>query len=172
MPADISAIGYLVPIFAYLLVVIVSAAILMKTKMLGESTWWNIFAALLIASIFVSAVGARAYVETIIPWFAVMLIALFLVLMTVGLVGKPVEFMHKGIGIVFVVILGIVFLVSAFFVFSDLIIRYIPGPGYGFNADPKTLFFFDWLYSPRVLGAVLLIVVSALTSWILVKGKK
>lgn len=169
--AEISAIAYFAPIAAFLLVFIVSFAILAKTKLLGESNFVQLFISLLISALFVSAIGVREYVQTIVPWFAVLLISLFLVLALVGFVGKPAEFMQKGIGIVFVVLLGFVFLVSAFVVFSDVLVNYIPGPFYGAGGDVRALLFTDWLYSPRVLGALSLIIISAVVSWILVKSK-
>lgn len=172
MPADLSSIAFFAPIAAFLLVFLVSAAILFKTEILGENRWVQIFVSLLIASIFVSAVGARELVETIVPWFAVLLVSLFLVLVLVGLVGKDAAFLHKPAGIIAAVGLGIVFIASAFVVFSDVLIGYLPGPGFGTGGSLEATIFLDWLYSPRVAGAILLVVISAAVSWVLVRVKK
>ncbi|MDO8460694.1 MAG: hypothetical protein Q7S74_06295 [Nanoarchaeota archaeon] len=169
--ADVSSIAYFAPIAAFLLVFLVVYAILVKSKILGENKLLNLFVSLFLATMFVAFASARQYVQTIVPWFAVMLVALFLVLILVGLVGKPSEFMNKGIGIAFVVLLGLVFLISALFVFSNVFISLLPGPGYGMNADPKLMYFLDWLYSPRIAGTLLIIIISVAVSWVLVKSK-
>jgi len=171
MAVDISAIGFFAPIAAFLLVFLVSAAILFKIKILGENRWVLIFVSLLIASIFVSAVGVRELVQTIVPWFAVLFISLFLVLVLVGFIGKDVEFLHKPIGIIAVVVLGLIFIVSAFFVFSDVFLKYLPGPGFGSGENLQASIFLDWFYSSRVWGALLLVVISAGVAWVLVKTK-
>ena len=81
------------------------------------------------------------------------------------------DFMHKWIGGTFVVLLLIAFLISFIFVFSNYFSPYVPGPGYGDGGNPEVLYFTDWLFSPRVFGAILLVGIGALVSWVLVKGK-
>jgi len=171
MPADVSFLVQIMPVLVFLLVALVTGAILTKIKILGDSLWINLFVALAVASIFVAFAGTREYVGTIVPWFVVVLITLFMILVLTGFVGKGADFMGKGIGIVFVLILGIVFIVSLFFVFSDSIAKYIPGPSYGFGADENILNIADFFLSARVLGAVLLLIVSGLVAWVLVKMK-
>src|SRR3989344_383893 len=119
MAVDLSGITLIAPIIAYLLVFLVSAAILFKTEVLGENRWVQIFVSLLIASLFVAFAGTREYVLTIVPWFAVLVISLFFVLFLVGFLGGGADFMKKGIGVVVIVIIGLIFLVSGFVVFSD-----------------------------------------------------
>ena len=171
MAADVTAIAYFAPIAAFLLVFIVSFAVLFKTNIIGENKWVQLFVSLLLASIFISVAGTRQYVLTIVPWFAVLLVSLFLILILTGLTGKDAVFMHKGIGVVVVVLFGIIFLVSGFFVFSDVVLKYIPGPAYGVGADESSLYLANTLYSPRVFGAILLVIVSAIVTWVLVKAK-
>jgi hypothetical protein len=169
MAADLTGISYFAPIAAFLLVFLVSFAIFHKTTLLGESKWLNLFVSLVISSLFISFAGAGTYVQTIVPWVAIALVCLVFLLALTGFVGKDVQFMNKGIGIAFVVILGIIFLVSAFFVFSEVFIKYIPGPTFGYGASANERYFLSWLYSPRIGGAIILIVISAIVSWILVK---
>jgi len=170
MAADISAITYFAPIAAFLIVFIISFAIFWKIKILGDSQFVNIFVSFLIAAIFVATAGARQYVQVIIPWIAILLVALVFVLAITGFIGKEVAF-TKGIGIAFLILFGLVFLISAFVVFSNLIVGYLPGPLFGWNTDPNTTYALSWLYSPRVAGAILLVIISAIVSWILVKAK-
>ncbi len=171
MPVDLSAFAHVVPVFAFLLVFIVAAAILSTQEILGKSKWIAVFIAFFIASIFVATINARVYVETITPWFAAMLISLFFVLMLTSLVGKSADTFHKPIGIIFIILMGIIFIISGFIVFSNIIIPYLPGPSYGLGARPETLYFFDWFYSPPVLGTLILIIASAIVTWIVVKAK-
>jgi hypothetical protein len=61
-------------------------------------------------------------------------------------------------------------LISGIKVFSATIGPYLPGsdlPG----GDQDILRITDWIYSPRVAGAALLLAVTAVVSWILVKTK-
>ncbi|MFH1425801.1 MAG: hypothetical protein ABIG28_03700 [archaeon] len=171
MAADPTAIAYFAPIAAFLIVFLVVYAILAKTKLFEESKWFNIFLSLFIATIFVSAGGAIKYIGAIVPWFAVLLVSLAFLLAFTGFVGKPAMDMNKGIGIAFVIILGLVFIISGFIIFSSAIFPYLPGPGFGSGDNLETTIFLDWLYSPRVAGAILLIIISALVSWVLVKSK-
>jgi hypothetical protein len=172
MAVDISAITFFAPIAAFLLVFIVVFAVLYKLELVGENRWVQLFASFLVASIFVSFGGTKDYVLTVVPWVAVLILALFFILLLLGFVGgKDSDFMHKGIGITVVIILALVFLVSAFVVFNDVL--FLPGGPIPDGADIESVVFFDWLYSDRVIGALVLIIASAIVTWVLVKtGKK
>lgn len=171
MPADLSSFTYFVPIAAFLIVFLVVFSVLFKIKHLGDNKWFLLFISFLIASVFIATAGAVRYIGTIVPWFAVLIVSLAFILAITGFVGKPSEFMNKGIGIAFVIAAALVFLLSGFFIFSHLITGYLPGPFFGRNTDPAVIPFLSWLYSPRVAGAVLLIIISAVVSWVLVKTK-
>ncbi len=171
MPADLSAITYFAPIAAFLIVFAFTFAILIKTKILGEHKIGTLLVALLIATLFVSAAGTIEYIQAIVPWFAALVVSLVFLLVITGLVGKPAEFMNKGIGIAFVIILSLVFLTSAFIIFSSSIFPYLPGPGFGTGGNIGATTTLDYLYSPRISGAILLIIISAIVSWVLVKAK-
>ncbi len=162
MATDISGLSYFAPILAFLIVAVVIFAVLNKTKLLGESAWGNAIVALIIATVFVSAAGVRDYVLTITPWFAALLVSLFFILFFIGFIGKPIEGMTKGMGILFVVLLLVVFLISGFVVFSDVIQPFLPG---GTKAGG-----FKEIYNSRVFGGVLLLAVGIGVLWILVKS--
>jgi len=166
---DLSGIGYFLPLLSFLLVFIVIFAILQKTKVF-ENKWLQLFISFLFSTIFVSFVGARDYVINVIPWFAVMVVCLFLILFLISFVGKPLEGWNKGIGIIFVIALLLVFLVSALFVFSSVIGPYLPG-GEANAGNSDIGLFLGWAYSSRVAGGLLLLIISAVVSWVLVKMK-
>ena len=171
MAVDISAFAYLAPIAAFLIVFAFTYAMLLKTKILGEHKVGTLIVSFIIATLFVSAAGAIKFVQTIVPWFAVLIVSMVFLLLIVSFVGKEAEFMQKGIGIAFVVILSLVFLVSGFIIFSSSLFPYLPGPGFGTGDSLETTIALDYLYSPRVSGAILLIVISSVVSWVLVKAK-
>lgn len=166
---DITAISYFAPIAAFLLVFIVVFAILHKLEIVGENRWVQLFLGLLVASIFISAAGTKDYVLTVIPWVVVLIVALFFILLLLGFIGKEMSFMNKGVGIAVVIILALVFLASAFVVFNDVL--FLPGGPIPDNAEINSIIFFDWLYSERVWGAIVLIIASAIVTWVLVKMK-
>ncbi len=170
--ADLSGLTYFLPIISFLIVFIISFAVLNKTKII-EHKWVQIFLSFLFSTLFISAAGAKDYVLNVIPWFAILLICLFLLLMLIGFVGKDLASWNKGIGITFVVILLAVFVISGVFVFSDVLSPYLPGSS-GYGGNPNVLRFTDWLYSPRILGALFLLGISAVVTWVLVSadGKK
>ena len=130
----------------------------------------EIFVSFAIAAIFVAAAGPRNLILTVIPWFAILVIGLFLVMAIGGFIGQK-DFPSKGIGIAFIVLLAIIFIIAALFVFSKYIGPYIPGnTGLSGNpGNPALLGFFGWLYSPAVIGAILLIGVSAAAAWVVTK---
>jgi hypothetical protein len=171
MPADVSAITYFAPIAAFLIVFAFVFAVLLKTKILGEHKIGTLVVAFIIATLFVSAAGAISYIKTIVPWFAVLIVSLVFLMILSGFIGKPVEFMNKGIGIAFIIIFALVFLISGFIIFSSSILPYLPGPGFGTGDSIETTIALDYLYSPRVAGAILLVAISAVVAWVLVKAK-
>lgn len=166
---DVSGISYFLPIISFLVIFLVSFAVMMKAK-LPESKFLQVLISFLIATIFISIGGARTYIENVAPWFAVVLVSLFLMFLVLGLAGKGLDDWAGGIGKIFVVVLFVVFVISALFVFSSSISPYLPWTQ-GYQSTTTSSYFTDWLYSPRTGGAVLLLIVSAVVAWILIKAK-
>jgi len=171
MAADLTAITYFAPIATFLIVFAVSYAIFAKTKLLDEKKGFNIFLSFLISAVFISAAGAISYVQTILPWIAVLLVSLVFIFAITGFIGKPAESLNKPLSIIVLIALGLIFLVSAFVVFSSGLLGYLPGPNFGLGLSQETFTIFDWLYSPRIAGAIFLIIISAIVTWVLVKSK-
>ncbi len=168
MAADLSFFAYFAPIAAFLVVFAIVFAILSKTQLFGDKfpKIITLIISFLVATLFVSAAGVRRYAETVIPWLAVLVISLFFILLFLGFIGKPTESMYKGVGVFVLIVAGVIFLVSGLFVFSASLGPYLPF-SYGYVGNDFT----DWLFSGPVLGALLLIIVTLLVSWILVKTK-
>ncbi len=166
---DLSGISYFLPLLSFLVVFVIIFAVLQKTKIF-ESKWLQMFVAFLFSTIFVSFVGARTYILNVVPWFAVMVVCLFLIIFLISFVGKPLESWNGVVGGIFVVALLLVFLVSALLVFSSVIGPYLPG-GSASGGNPDFVRFLGWAYSSRVAGGLLLLIISGLVSWVLVKAK-
>lgn len=151
---DISSIADFLPILSFLLVFIVVFAALAKTGILGKSKWVNLLVSFITATIFVSLTSAREFILNITPWFAVFLILAVFVLVIAGFGWKIPEGFTKGAGIILVLAFVVLFLVSAYMTFSGVpIIEQIT----------------DWVKTPRIYGALLLVVVSVIVSFILTR---
>ena len=168
MAADLSFLTYFAPILAFLLVFVVSFAVLSKTKLIGENSFLQSFISLIIAAIFVASAGVRDLVLNIVPWVAFLIVSLVFVMILLKFSEGNVEFIQKGIGIIFIIAVFIVFIISGYVVFSDTLAPYLPGTT-ATGGDTFALEFFDWLFSARVIGAISIIVVGGLVAWILTK---
>lgn len=152
---ELSSIVDIVPILSFLVVFILAFAVLNKTKVI-ENAFLQLLVAGLLALIFISAAGARVYVESIVPWFAVLLVCLFFVMAILGFIGKDVDFMRKSIGGVFIAVLVVAFLVVAALVFSEN----LRGVYERFATSPGTF------------GAIVLAFVAVVVGWVLLKSVK
>src|SRR5258705_13894946 len=125
-PVDLSGIEIFLPLLGFLFVFIIVFVVLNKTKVI-ENKFIELLAAFILATVFVSAIGPRTYVLSIIPWFAVLIVSLFLMLALVGFVGG--DFMKDwspkvGRGFAAPLIVGFVWSASA--VFSSQFQAYLP----------------------------------------------
>jgi len=153
--ADISVLGYFVPIFAFLLVFIVIYALLFKTEILGENHAVMLFVSFILASFFIIEASLVEFVQFSSAWFAVLVVAVFFLIALLGfLPGKePFEFLGIGKGNWFSwAILGVV---VAFFIISS---------AYVFNWVINWEMFGGWA-SDGWFGMILLLIIAAVVSW-------
>lgn len=169
MAIDISGIFFFMPIISFLFVFLIVWSILVKSSILGDVPWVNLFVGLIMATIFISFSSLDLYVRTVVPWFVVLFICLFLVLLLGGLASKDVMKAagSKG-GWVAIALLIIIFLIAAIKVFNpvfhpDLIIT----SGEGTSLVEQIRYGADG----TVFGTLLLIVIAGLVSWVLFKAK-
>ena len=167
MAIDISGIFFFMPIISFLFVFLVVWSILVKTKILGEAPWINLFVGLIMATIFMSFSSLDLYVRTVIPWFVVLFVCVFLVLLLAGLATKDVgKFMGNWFGWISIFILLAIFLVSFIKVFNpvfhpDLIIT----SGEGTSLVEQIRYGSDG----TIFGTLFLIFIAGIVSWVLVK---
>lgn len=154
---DFTPFSEVLPLLTFLVVFILIFAVLNKTKVV-ENAFMQLLIAFLLSTIFITAAGAREYVEAVTPWFAVLLVCLFFIMAVMGFVGKDVDFMKKGIGGAFIGVLILAFVISGVLIFSTGL-----RPYYG-----------AFVSSPRLYSGVLLIVIAGLVGWVLLRnvGKK
>jgi len=155
---DLSSINFFLPLLSFLVVFILSFFLIKGSKLI-DSPFWIVAVSFIIGVVFVSAIGPRNYVLTVIPWFAVLLVIIFMVMAMGGFLGKDV-LPAKGIGIVALIIMALIFIISALFVFRSY---------YAENLLVDR--FISFIISPGISGAIILIVIAAIVGWILVKGK-
>ena len=114
MAIDISGIFFFMPVFSFLFVFMIVWSILVKTKLLGDAPFVNLFISLIMAVIFMSFSSLDLYVRTIIPWFIALFVCVFLVLLLGGLATKDVtKLMTNNFGWVTIILLLMIFLISA-----------------------------------------------------------
>ena len=155
--ASMSAIGYFMPVFAFLLVFIVIYALLAKTKILGSSNWIMLFVSFVMASFFIVEASLVEFVEFSSAWMSVLIIGVFFVLLVLAFMpwDNPLNFLTKGAWFSWV-LLGVIialFVVSAAYVFNWAI-------NWGMVND---WFYSDWF------GMVLLLVIAFIVSWKIAK---
>lgn len=169
-PIDISSVIYVLPIVAFLLVAFIVFAVIKKLE-LFDTLWPSAFISIIVAVLFITVAGSIDYVRYFGAWIAILVVSAVFLLGIIGLFGKDVlKEWNKGIGIGIIIIAILVFVVSGFVVYSSYITPYLPG-GPAVGSYNVAGFFTWWLYSPRVAGAVILLIVSAIVAWILSKAK-
>ena len=170
MAIDLSGIFLFMPVFSFLFVLLIVYSVLSKTKVLGESNGVNLSVSFIMAIIFMSFSSLDFYVRTIVPWFMVLLVCIFLVMLIAGFSGKIEDIFGKHLlGWISVIILVGIFLIAAIYVFNpvfhpDLIIT--SGEGTSLLGQLRSS------SNDIVLGTLLLLVVSGAVAWALTrKGK-
>lgn len=168
MAIDISGIFLFMPIFSFLFVFFIVYALLVKTKVLGESNFVNLLISFIMAIIFMSFSSLDLYVQTIVPWFIVLIVCVFLILLLVGFSSGKLEnvMSQKFFGWAMVIILLSIFLIAAIRVFNpvfhpDLIIT----SGEGTSLLEQLRYASDG----RIFGTVLLLIAAGAVSWILTR---
>ena len=167
MVIDISGIYFFMPVISFLFVFLIVWAVLTKTKLLGDTGFINLFVSFIMAIIFMSFSSLDLYVQTIIPWFIVLFIMVFLVLLIAGLSTKDLsKIMSTKFAWAVIAILLVIFLVAAIKVFNpvlhpDLIVT--SGEGTSLVEQIR------YAAGGTVFGTILLIIIAGIVSWVLVK---
>lgn len=167
MALDITGIYFFMPVFSFLLVFFIVFAILAKTKVLGDSAFINVLIGFIMAIIFMSFSSLELYVQTIIPWFVVLLVCIFLALVVAGLATKDLEkIMTSKFAWAMIAILVVIFLIAAIKVFNPVFhsdLGVTSGEGTSLIEQISTA------TGGRFLGTILLIVIAIAVAWVLTR---
>ena len=163
-----TTLAYFMPLFSFLLVFILSFALLSKTKILGNNSFLHTFVSFIIAIIFFVSPTAQKFTKLSMPWVGVFIICLVLIMLTLAFVGGNIEKVMPSpvLGKIAVVALLIIFLISASNVFGPVIKPYLPG-GDETGGDIYLLGVKHVIFHPSVIGSVILIAIAAVVSKVL-----
>ena len=155
---DLTGLGTFMPIFAFLLVFTMTYALLAKTEVLGKQKFVHIFVSFCVSIVFVISANAIEYVRVITPFFAAFIVALLFILLIVGLIKGDIGkfFEKKGFTWFVVIVLVIIFVFAALFIFAPIINQYMSGPK-------------KFLLQPQIFGVIVLVALTAFTAWLLTK---
>jgi len=166
MAIDISGLNFFIPILSFLFVFVVVYALLAKTKILGESKGILLLISFIIAVVFISFSSLELYVQTILPWFVVLAVVVFLVLLIAGMSTKLDKIMTPTFAWIVVGVLIIIFLIAAIRVFNPV---FHPDLGIASGEGTSMLEQIRDYMGGKVVGSILLIAVAALVSWVITK---
>lgn len=158
--ASVSAIGYFVPIFAFLLVFIIIYAVLVKSKVLGDNNGVMIFISLILASFFVIEASLVDFVVFNSGWFAVFAIIIFFLMALIGFIPgeEPFKFLKSGNWASWVVLV----IAVVFFIISS---------AYIFNWAVNWGLVQDW-FDSEWFGMVLLLIIAGIASFVITRKAK
>ena len=157
MAADVSAIGYFMPIFAFLLVFIVIYALLVKTKVLGESPAVMLFISFILSSFFIVEASLVDFVQFSSAWFGTIVIGLFFLIVVIAFIpGIDIgKFFGANNWFAWVLVVGMIL----FFIFSS---------AYVFNWVVNWGMLRNW-FDSGWFGMILLLVIAGVVSFVLTK---
>jgi len=144
-------IDYIMPILVFLLIFAVVFAILKRFAIFGDNVGVNSVIAFVVALIFMITPRARELVTTMTPWFLIIVILVFFILMTLVFIGLKEESLaalakHPAMYVIVIVIVALIFFVSLVKVFAGMI----------------DLSYFEFLAHPRILGVIFILVIASL----------
>jgi len=168
MALDISGLYFFMPVFSFLFVFSIIYALLATSKVLGESKFTHLLISFIVSVVFMSFSSAELYVRKVIPWFIVLIVAVFLILIIAGFTKNLDAIMKPWFAWLIIIVLGIVFLVAAINVFNpvfhpDLIVT-------GSESGPGVVQQFkDFLISSKIMGSIILLVIAAIVAWVVTR---
>lgn len=148
----IGAIGYFMPIFAFLLVFLVVYALLKKTEVLRGSEPVILFISFILASFFIVQASLVEFIRFSSAWFSVLVLIVFFIVLLISFVPeiKAGEFFNKNSWLAWAILGGIValFIISSAYVFNWVV-----------NWDMVG----EWVHTDW-FGMILLVIIAAVVS--------
>lgn len=156
------------PLLAFFFVFVVSYALFAKTKILGNSELINLFTSFLVAVIFLLSPAATKFTAASIPWIAVLMSVLVFILMLLTFVRGKVDDVvgSPAVALILIAVILIIFISAAVNVFGPLLTVIQSGGEITETSGALANFF-----TPSVLSASIILVVAAITTYILTRSK-
>lgn len=155
------------PLLAFLFIVILVYSLLLKTALLGASKYIMITLALIIGLVFISFSKLRDYLMNVIPYFIILLVVCFFLLIMLIFITKDWEKVMKPLTWVFVVIFALIIIVLAFKFFPTLYHLLPKTSNYTLNS-PLTSFKL-WLYSKRIINTIIFTLATAIVAVVITR---
>jgi len=154
---------YFLPLLIFFLVFVIVFALLRKTKIIGENSWFNFTVALTAAIIFIASSSLKQYVAMTVPWLVAMLVIVFFIVLIYAFIGggKFESWLGPALALIVVIALIFILLISAINVFAPLM-KSVTGGEEAFNV-------ITMIKNPSMLAGILLLLLAALASTILTK---
>ncbi len=181
---DIRLLGYFLPAFTFLFILVISYAVLDKFNLLGKNTWAKLIASFSIALLFLFSTDALRFVNFITPWFIVLVVVAMFLIALFMFMGVKEDTMIKAVGsgevVWTVIIISIILLIIAsVHVFGDVMSPYDSGDstetmekttGDGTGDKTRESESLKTLVNPKVLGALFLLIVATFAIAYVSKG--
>jgi len=165
MALDISGLNFFMPLFSFLLVFVVVYALLARFKIIGEGKFINILISFVVAIIFISFSSLKLYIETILPWFVVLLVIVFLVLI-MGFFSSKDWSPKSWFAWIIIIVLIAIFLISAIYVFNPV---FHPDLGLASGQGTSMLEQISGYFDGGFLGSILLLIIAGIVAWVITR---
>jgi hypothetical protein len=167
MALNISGLLFFMPILSFLFVFLIIFALLTKTKVVGESKFVLVLISFIISIIFMSFSSAELYVRTIIPWFVILMVIVFLVLLIAMFSTKAWDkIFTPAFAWVIVGVLILMFLIAAIYVFNPV---FHPDLGVTSGQGISMIEQIKGYLDGGIAGSILLLIVAIIVAWVITK---
>jgi len=167
MALNISGLLFFMPVFSFLFVFLIVFALLAKTKIVGESKFVLVLISFIISIIFMSFSSAELYIRTILPWFVILMVVVFLILLIAMFSTKAWDkIFTPAFAWVIVGVLILIFLIAAIYVFNPV---FHPDLGVTSGQGTSMIEQIREYMDGGIAGSILLLVVAIIVAWIVTK---
>ncbi len=158
------ALGYIMPILAYLFIFTLVYALLAKTKILGSNNFIHFVLSLVIAISFVLTPMSSQFTVLTIPWVAIFILMVFFILLIITFMRGNIDDIVNSnvIAVIVAIVILLIFIVSAMNVFGPLVSQ-----GSYLSSEGQSAFSF--FANPQFVGLVVLLILAAIISWQMTK---
>ena len=154
------ALGYIMPLLAYLFVFTLVYALLAKTKILGSNAFLHFVLSLVVAVTFVLTPMSTKFTVLTVPWIAIFIFMVFFILLVITFIRGNIDDIVKSsfIAVIVAIIILIIFFISAMNVFGPLVSQ-------GSYLSPEGQSALNFFTNPQFYGLAILLIIAGIISW-------